>query len=79
MDTACAPDRGTCPNANICEHRPNFHTHATHLGALAAQRVDAQELAEDASLGVGGDEARRHQRFVARLDTLIVDADTETA
>lgn len=74
-----APAQGTCPYANICEHCPSFHTDATHLGVLAAQRVDAQQLAEDAQSRGWVDEARRHQQLVARLDILIAEAGTETA
>ncbi|QUD82695.1 tyrosine-type recombinase/integrase [Gordonia polyisoprenivorans] len=74
-----APTQGTCPYANICEHCPSFHTDATHLGVLAAQRVDAQQLAEDAESRGWVDEARRHQQLVARLDTLIANAGIETA
>lgn len=74
-----APAQGTCPYANICEHCPSFHTDATHLAVLAAQRVDAQQLAEDAESRGWVDEARRHQQLAARLDTLIADAGIETA
>lgn len=43
-----APAQGSCPYANICEHCPSFHTDSTHLAVLAAQRIDAQDLAAEA-------------------------------
>lgn len=66
-----APAQGACPYANICEHCPSFHTDATHLGILAAQRIDAQHLAADAAERGWIDEADRHRKLIARLDTLI--------
>ncbi len=72
-----APAQGSCPYANICEHCPSFHTDSTHLGVLAAQRIDAQDLAADAEQRGWIDEADRHRKLVARLDALI--AQTETA
>jgi hypothetical protein len=66
-----APAQGSCPYANICEHCPSFHTDATHLGVLAAQRLDAQVLAADAEQRGWIDEADRHRKLIARLDTLI--------
>jgi hypothetical protein len=38
---------------------------------LAAQRIDAQELAADAAERGWIDEADRHRKLIARLDTLI--------
>jgi hypothetical protein len=61
----------SCPYANICEHCPSFHTDSTHLGVLAAQRIDAQALATDAENRGWIEEADRHRKLVARLDTLI--------
>ena len=58
-------------NANICEHCPSFHTEASSLPILAAQRVDAQALARDAEQRGWIAEAERHQQLIARLDTLI--------
>jgi hypothetical protein len=66
-----APAQGSCPYANICEHCPSFHTDSTHLGVLAAQRVDAKALAADAEKRGWIDEADRHRHLIARLDTLI--------
>ena len=66
-----APAQGSCPYANICEHCPSFHTDATHLGILAAQRIDAHDLAADAAQRGWIDEADRHRKLIARLDTLI--------
>lgn len=66
-----APAQGSCPYANICEHCPSFHTDATHLAVLAAQRIDAQDLAADAEKRGWIDEADRHRKFVSRLDALI--------
>jgi integrase len=71
-----APAQGSCPYANICEHCPSFHTDSTHLGILAAQRVDAEQLAADAEKRGWIDEADRHHKLVARLDTLIAQSDT---
>lgn len=69
-----APAQGSCPYANICEHCPSFHTDSTHLGVLAAQRVDAQALAADAQSRGWIDEADRHHALIARLDALITQA-----
>jgi integrase len=69
-----APAQGSCPYANICEHCPSFHTDSTHLGVLAAQRVDAQALATDAQSRGWIDEAERHHALIARLDALITQA-----
>lgn len=44
-----APAQGPCSYANICEHCPSFHTTATSLPVLAAQREDATVLADDAT------------------------------
>lgn len=71
-----APAQGSCPYANICEHCPSFHTDSTHLGILAAQRVDAHALAEDAEKRGWINEAERHRNLVSRLDTLIAHTDT---
>ena len=69
-----APAQGACPYANICEHCPSFRTEATHLPVLSAQRVDAETLAADAEARGWIDEADRHRRLIARLDTLIAEA-----
>lgn len=69
-----APAQGSCPYANICEHCPNFRTDTTSLGILAAQRVDTEALAADAQRRGWIDEADRHHRLLARLDTLIAEA-----
>ncbi|MGW3473707.1 tyrosine-type recombinase/integrase [Saccharopolyspora sp. NPDC000995] len=66
-----APAQGACAYANICEHCPSFHTEASSLPILAAQRVDAEALARDAEQRGWITEAQRHQRLIARLDTLI--------
>src|ERR1035438_3035182 len=66
-----APAQGACAYANICEHCPNFRTDATYLPVLAAQRTDAQALAEDAEARGWITEATRHRDLLARLDTLI--------
>ncbi|ADU00716.1 tyrosine-type recombinase/integrase [Mycolicibacterium gilvum] len=66
-----APAQGSCPYANICEHCPSFHTDSTHLAVLAAQRIDAQDLAADAEKRGWIDEAERHHNLVSRLDALI--------
>ena len=71
-----APAQGACPYANICEHCPSFRTDAASRAVLATQRVDAEALAADAEARGWGDEADRHRRLVARLDTLIAEADT---
>ncbi|WP_112278877.1 tyrosine-type recombinase/integrase [Prauserella muralis] len=70
-----APAQGACSYANICEHCPSFHTEASSLPILAAQRVDAEALARDAEQRGWITEAERHQRLVARLDTLITKAE----
>jgi site-specific recombinase XerD len=66
-----APAQGACPYANICEHCPNFRTDAATISVLAAQRVDAEALAADAETRGWIDEADRHRRLIARLDTLL--------
>jgi integrase len=66
-----APAQGACPYANICEHCPSFRTDAASISVLAAQRVDAQALAADAEARGWIDEADRHRRLIARLDTLL--------
>jgi hypothetical protein len=70
-DSACAPAQGACAYANICEHCPSFRTDATYLPVLAAQRTDAEALAEDAEARGWITEATRHRDLLARLDTLI--------
>ena len=69
-----APAQGSCPYANICEHCPNFRTDTTSLGVLATQRADTEALAADAERRGWIDEADRHHRLLARLDTLIAEA-----
>jgi integrase len=69
-----APAQGACPYANICEHCPSFHAEPSSLPILAAQRVDAETLARDAEQRGWIAEAERHQRLIARLDTLITKA-----
>jgi integrase len=69
-----APAQGACPYANICEHCPNFRTDASYLPVLAAQRVDAAALAADAEARGWIPEADRHHRLIARLDTLMAEA-----
>jgi Phage integrase family len=71
-----APAQGACPYANICEHCPNFRTDAGYLPVLAAQRLDADTLARDAEARGWIEEADRHRRLLARLDTLIAQAQT---
>jgi integrase len=66
-----APAQGACAYANICEHCPNFRSDATYLPVLAAQRTDAQALAEDAEARGWISEASRHRDLITRLDDLI--------
>ena len=68
-----APAQGTCPYANICEHCPNLRTDAASISVLSAQRIDAEALAKDAEARGWIDEADRHRRLVARLDTLLAE------
>ena len=70
-----APAQGSCPYANICEHCPSFHTDSTHLGVLAAQRIDAHDLAADAEKRGWIDEADRHRKLISRLDALIAQSE----
>jgi integrase len=69
-----APAQGACPYANICEHCPSFRTDAASIAVLAAQRVDTEALATDAQARGWIDEADRHRRLLARLDTLMSQA-----
>lgn len=69
-----APAQGACTYANICEHCPGFHSDASSLAVLTAQRVDARALAQDAEQRGWIAEATRHHKLIARLDTLIEQA-----
>ena len=69
-----APAQGACPYANICEHCPSFRADAASVTVLAAQRSDTAALAADAERRGWIDEADRHHRLLARLDTLIDNA-----
>ncbi len=71
-----APAQGACTYANICEHCPSFHSDASFLPVLAAQRVDAEALARDAEERGWISEATRQRELIARLDTLISGAQT---
>jgi integrase len=71
-----APAQGACAYANICEHCPSFRSDATYLPVLAAQRTDAEALAQDAENRGWISEATRHRQLIARLDTLITQAQT---
>jgi len=66
-----APAQDACTYANICEHCPSFHTEASSLPVLAAQRVDAEALARDAEQRGWITEAERHQRLITQLEVLI--------
>jgi integrase len=69
-----APAQGACTYANICEHCPSFHSDASSLAVLTAQRVDARALAQDAEQRGWIAEAARHHKLITRLDTLIEQA-----
>jgi hypothetical protein len=69
-----APAQGACPYANICEHCPSFRADAASVTVLAAQHRDTAALAADAEQRGWIDEADRHHRLLARLDTLINNA-----
>ncbi|MBG0825873.1 tyrosine-type recombinase/integrase [Planomonospora sp. ID91781] len=69
-----APAQGACTYANICEHCPSFHAEPSSLPVLAAQRVDAEALAQDAENRGWIAEAERHRKLIARLDILISEA-----
>jgi integrase len=71
-----SPAQGACSYANICEHCPSYRAEPSSLPILAVQRVDAQALAHDAEQRGWIAEAERHQRLIARLDTLIDQAAT---
>jgi integrase len=71
-----APAQGPCSYANICEHCPSFHTTASYLPVLTAQRQDAAALVEDATARGWDAETERHLRLINRLTTLIDDAAT---
>lgn len=73
-----APAQGACTYANICEHCPSFHSDASSLPVLSAQRIDANALAEDAEARGWITEAERHRKLIARLDTLISQAQHTT-
>ena len=65
--------QGACAYANICEHCPNYRSDTTFLPVLAAQRTDAQALADDARRRGWDDEVDRHLQLIERLDALISD------
>jgi hypothetical protein len=65
-----APAQGAC----ACEHCPNFRSGASYLPVLAAQRTDAEALAQDAEERGWISEADRHRKLIARLDSLIARA-----
>ncbi|MGB4105461.1 MAG: tyrosine-type recombinase/integrase, partial [Candidatus Microthrix parvicella] len=69
-----ATAQGACPYANICEHCPSFRTDTASIAVLSAQRIDTAALAEDAEQRGWIDEADRHLKLLARLDTLIEQA-----
>ena len=73
-----APAQGACTYANICEHCPSYRCEPSSLPILAAQRVDAQALAQDAQRRGWIQEADRHHQLITRLDTLIADTQTPT-
>ncbi len=73
-----APAQGACSYANICEHCPSYRSDPSSLPILAAQRVDAQALAQDAERRGWIDEAERHHQLIARLDALITDTQAPT-
>lgn len=73
-----APAQGACTYANICEHCPLYRFEPSSLPVLAAQRVDAEALAQDAEQRGWIDEADRHHNLIARLDALIADTETQT-
>ena len=73
-----APAQGACSYANICEHCPSYRSEPSSLPILAAQRVDAEALARDAEQRGWIEEADRHHKLIARLDTLIADTETQT-
>lgn len=66
-----ATAQGACPYANICEHCPSFVTDTASIAVLSAQRIDTAALADDAEQRGWIDEADRHRKLLARLDTLI--------
>ncbi|MGH9304878.1 MAG: tyrosine-type recombinase/integrase, partial [Acidimicrobiales bacterium] len=72
-----APAQGACPYANICEHCPSFRTDAASISVLSAQRIDAEALAKDAEARGWIDEADRHRRLIARLDTLLAEGQAQ--
>lgn len=72
-----APAQGACSYANICEHCPSYRSAPSSLPILAAQRVDAAALAQDAERRGWIDEAERHHQLIARLDTLIADTQAQ--
>jgi integrase len=69
-----ATAQGACPYANICEHCPSFRTDTASIAVLSAQRIDTAALADDAEQRGWIDEADRHRKLLARLDTLIAQA-----
>src|SRR5262249_52624885 len=71
-----APAQGACTYANIFQHCPSSHTDPSSLPILTAQRHDTETLAHDTEQRGWTTETQRHQRLIARLDTLIDKAHT---
>jgi hypothetical protein len=65
------PAQGSCADATICEHCPNYRSDPTFPPILATHKADAQALAADAQARGGIDEADRHLRLIERLDAVI--------
>ena len=72
------PAQGSCVYANICEHCPSYRAEPSFLPILAAQRLDAEALADDAEKRGWINEAGRHRNLIARLDALITETNTAT-
>ncbi|MHB1288548.1 hypothetical protein [Georgenia sp.] len=77
-DVAAQRPPQDCSYANICEHCPSYRSEPSALPILAAQRVDATALAQDAQRRGWIDEAERHHQLIARLDALIADTEAQT-
>lgn len=61
------------PISGRFRYSPNFRTDSASISVLTAQRIDAEALAVDAEARGWIDEAARHRRLIARLDTLLAE------
>ena len=70
------PPKAPAPTPTSANTAPASAPTPAHLPVLAAQRVDAEALAPTPKPAAGSARPTRHRRLIARLDTLISEAQT---